>query len=340
MEMTGFVPLVWWALGVAAVLGAGVYMFMEYQAYLLRTSVVNVPGGLRFVAQGLTVESRHAGKEVKVTTRNGRYVRQPLDGGDEEVQTGPLVVTLVAIGLQIEVARISVKDAKGGAAKATGFSRIVFTASDETLHKAMGRTGGHRSELRIDRVPDPIATQFQQFANGLRAWIEKVEQQLQAKVLEQRKAEQAAAAAEAGLAVEEPAEDTSVPLTDAERQARATAQLDKWRAVAGFKGTSTEMQFDDRGKILWLIDLEPSGKVILHVAGRTFHGSLKGATVNGFGSELEVAVRDEYWTEDDPRLAAYRILNGSKAEIRRAWKERLDLMIQSLGGDSGHPPQR
>ena len=127
---------------------------------------------------------------------------------------------------------------------------------------------------------------------------------------------------------------------DCGAQARATAQLDKWRAVAGFKGTSTEMQFDDRGKILWLIDLEPSGKVILHVAGRTFHGSLKGATVNGFGSELEVAVRDEYWTEDDPRLAAYRILGGSKPEIRRAWKERLDLMIQNLGGDSGHPPQR
>ncbi len=334
MEMTGFLPLMWWALGGASILGGCVYLYMEYQAYLLRTSVISVPGGLRFTAQGLTVESRHAGKEIKVTTKNGRYTRQPLAGGDEELQSGALTVTLVAIGLQIEVSRISVKDPNGGAAKATGFSRIVFLATDETLHKAMGKPGGHRSELRIDNVPDPIATNFQQFANGLRAWIDKVEQQLQAKIAEQRKLEQEAAAAEAGLAVE-PEQDASVPLTDADRQGRATAQLEKWRAAAGFKGTSTEMHFDDRGKMIWLIDLEPSGKVILHASPRTFHGSLKGATVNGFGSELEVAVRDEYWTEDDPRLAGFRILGGSKPEIRRAWKERLDLMIQNLGGDAG-----
>ncbi len=334
MQMTGFLPLVWWALGAAAVLGACIYLYMEYQAYLLRTSVVSVPGGLRFVAQGLTVESRHAGKEIKVTTKNGRYTRQPLAGGDPEVQNGALTVTLAAIGLQIEVARISVKDANGGAAKATGLSRIVFAATDAPVQKAMGRSGGDRSELRIDRVPDAIATDFQQFANGLRAWIEKVEQQLAAKVAEQRQREQEAAAAAAGLTVD-PEPDPTVPLSEADREARAAAQLEKWRAAAGFKGTSTEMHFDNRGQIVWLIDLDPSGKIILHADKRTFYGSLKGATVNGFGSELEVAVRDDYWSEDDPRLAAFRILGGSKPEARRAWKERLDLLIQSFGGDSG-----
>lgn len=334
MEMTGFLPLMWWALGAAAALGVCGYLYMEYQAYLLRTSVISVPGGLRFVAQGLTVESRHAGKEIKVVTKNGRYTRQPLAGGDEEVQTGALTVTLLAIGLKIEVVRISVKDPKGGAARATGFSRIVFAATDETMQKALGKPGGHRSELRIDRVPDAIATQFQQFANGLRAWIDKVEQQLEAKLAEQRKLEQEAAAAKAGLTVE-PEEDATVPLSEADREARAAAQLEKWRAIAGFKGTSTEMHFDNRGQIVWLIDLNPTGKVILHGDKRTFHGSLKGATVNGFGSELEVAVRDDYWSEDDPRLAAFRILDGSKPEARRAWKERLDLLIQSFGGDKG-----
>ena len=84
-----------------------------------------------------------------------------------------------------------------------------------------------------------------------------------------------------------------------------------------------------------MIDLHPSGKVILHAEKRTFHGSLKGASVNGFGTELEVAVRDDYWTEDDPRLVAFRILNGSKPEARRAWKERLDLLIHSFGAESG-----
>ena len=336
MQMTEFFPLMWWALGGATLLGASVYLYMEYQAYLLKTSVISVPGGLRFVAQGLTVESRHAGKEITITTRNGRYVRQPLSGGEEVVQSGPLTVTLSAIGLQIEVSRVSVNDGDGGTAKATGLSRIVFAATDEPLQKALGRSGGDRSELRIDRVPDPIASSFQQFANGLRAWIDKVEQQLAAKVAEQRKREQETAAAAAGLTVE-PEEDATVPLSEADREARATAQLGKWRAAAGFKGTSTEMHYDARGQMVWLIDLDPAGNVILHADKRTFKGSLKGATVNGFGSELEVAVRDDFWSEDDSRLMVFRILGGRKPESRRAWKERLDQLIQSFGGSAGQP---
>ena len=338
MEMTGFLPLLWWALGGAAVLGGSFYLYVEYQAYLLRTSVSSVPGGLRFVAQGLTVESRHSTKEIKITTKNGHYLRLPLAGGDEEVQTAALDVTLTAIGMQIEVSRIATKDPQGGPAKATGFSRIVFVATDKPLNKAMGRSGGYRSEVRLDHVPDAIATQFQQFANGLRAWIAKVEQQLAAQVADQRKREQDEAALAAGL-VEEPEEDASVPLSEAEREARANAQLEKWRAIAGFKGTSTDMKFDERGRIVWLIDLHPSGNVILHAAKRTFHGSLKGATANGFGSQLEVAVRDDYWSEDDPQLMAFRILDGSKPESRRAWKERLDQIIHSFGGESPHQPR-
>ena len=161
MEMTGFVPLLLWALVGATVLGGGFYLYVEYQTYLLRTSVSSVPGGLRFVAQGLTVESRHSKKELKITAKNGRYVRQLLAGGDEEVQVGPLEVTIAAIGLQIEVSRVAVKDPEGGPAKATGFSRIVFLATDQPLQTAMGHTGGYRSELHLDRVPDAIATQFQ-----------------------------------------------------------------------------------------------------------------------------------------------------------------------------------
>ncbi|MES2949317.1 MAG: hypothetical protein V4858_12330 [Pseudomonadota bacterium] len=334
MEMTGFFPLLWWALGGAAMLGACVYAYMEYQAYMLRTSVVSVPGGLRFEAQGLSVESRHSAKEIKITSRSGRYTRQPLAGGDPEVQTGALAVTLPAIGLQIEVSRISVKGEEGKPAIATGFSRIAFLATDEPLQKAMGRSGGDRSELRIDRVPDAIATSFQQFANGLRAWIDKVEQQLAAQVAEKRQREEEAAAAAAGLTVA-PEEDPNVPLSEADREARAAAQLEKWRAAAGFKGTSTEMSFDARGQMVWLIDLEPTGRVILHAAKRTFHGSLIGATVTGMGAEVEIAVRDDYWSEDDPRLVSFRVLGGSSAENRRAWKERLELLIQNLGGKSG-----
>ena len=337
MEMTGFFPLLWWTLGGVAAVGAAVYLFMEYQAYVLRTSVISVPGGLRFVAQGFSVESRHGSKEIIVVARDGRYTCQPLAGGDEEVQTGSLSVTLPAVGMKIDVSRISVKGQDGEAATATGFSRITLAATDEPKQKALGRTGGDCSEVRLDRVPDPIATNFQQFANGLRAWIDKIEQQMAAQVEAQRQREAEAAAAAAGLAVE-PEEDPKVPLSEDDREARAGAQLEKWRKAAGFKGSSTEMSFDARGKIVWLIDLDQTGRVILHARDRTFHGSLMGAAVVGIGSEVEVAVRDDYWSEDDPRLVAFRVLGGSTPENRRAWKERLDLLIQSLGGKSAQGP--
>ncbi len=333
MEMTGFLPLLWWALGGAAVVGLCVYLFMEYQAYMLRTSVISVPGGLRFISQLFTVESRHGSKEIIVVAKNAQYTRQPLAGGDEETQVGSLSATMPAVGMQIDVSRISVKGQDGEAAKATGLSRILFTATDEPMQKALGRTGGDRSALSMDQVPDTIATNFQQFANGLRAWIDKIEQQVAAQVEAQRKREAEAAAAAAGLTVE-PEEDPSVPLSEADREARAGAQLEKWRKAAGFKGTSTELSFDARGKIVWLIDLEQTGKVILHAADRTFHGSLAGATVAGVGSEVEVAVRDDYWSEEDPRLVPFRVLSGSSPENRRAWKERLELLIQSMGGQS------
>lgn len=333
MEMTGFFTLLWWTLGGAIAVGACMYLFMEYQAYLLRTNVVSVPGGLRFSARGFSVEVRHGAKEVKVIANDAYYTRQSLDGGDEEPQTGALTVSLPALGLKIEVARVSVKGLDEAAAASTGLSRIVFAASDELTQQAMGHSGGYRSELRLNRVPDPIATDFQVFANGLRAWIDKIERVLAAEVAAQREREEQTLAQTAGLA-QEPVDDSAVPLSEADREVRAKAQIEKWRAAAGFKGTSTEVSFDARGQIAWLIDLNPSGQVILHAAKRTFHGSLRGATVTGVGTELELSVRDDYWSEEDPRLVAFRILGGATPENRRAWKERLELMIQGLSKSS------
>ena len=327
--MTEFFPLLWWALGGATVLGAGVYSYMEYQTYLLRTNVISVPGGLRFTAQGFSVEVRHSAKEIKVITRNGEYARQALPAGDEEQQKGDLTVSLDAIGLQIEVSRISVKDGEEGDAVPTGFSRIVFAASDEKLRKSQGKLASERSQLKLDRVPDTIATDFQQFANGLRAWIDKIEHQLEVQLAAQRQREQEAAAAAMALEID-PVENTSMPLSEADREIRATAQIDKWRAAAGFKGTSTEVSFDARGQIVWLIDLHPTGRVILHANKRTFYGSLMGASVVGIGTELEISVRDDYWTEEDPRLVTFRVLGGTAPENRRAWKERIEILIQSL----------
>jgi hypothetical protein len=288
---------------------------------------------LLFTAQGFSVESRHSAKEIKVVARQGEYARQVLPDGDEEQQMGALTVSLAAVGLQIEVSRISVKDGDEGEAVSTGLSRIVFSATDEKMRKAQGKLASERSQLKLDRVPDSIANDFQHFANGLRAWIDKVEQQVEAQLAAQRLREQEAAAAALVVQVD-PKDDASVPLSEIEREARAGVQLEKWRSLAGFKGTSTEVSFDARGQIVWLIDLEPTGKVILHSNNRTFHGSLKGAAVVGIGAEMEISVRDDYWSEEDPRRVAFRVLGGTAPENRRAWKERLDILIQGLSAGS------
>jgi hypothetical protein len=330
MDMTGLFPLLWWALGGATVLGAAVFAFMEYQAYLLRTSVTSVPGGLRFTAQGFTVESQHSAKSIKVTAKSGVYARQVLPNGEEEQQTGQVTPSFQAAGLRMEVARISVKGGDESAAVPTGLSRIAFTASDELVRKSEGKPASERSRLVLDDVPDSIASDFQQFANGLRVWIDKVELRVEAEIEALRQREAEAAAAALALLID-PAEDTSVPLTEAEREARVAAQIGKWRAVAGFKGTSTEVNYDARGHIVWFIDLDPAGRIILHAGKRTFHGSLKGALVVGIGSELEISVLEGGQDGEDPRVARFRVLGGASPESRRAWKERLDLLIQGLG---------
>ena len=106
--------------------------------------------------------------------------------------------------------------------------------------------------------------------------------------------------------------------------------IEALRKAAGFKGSSSEVSLDARGKIQWFIDLDSSGRAILQSGSRTFHGSLKGAKVTTLTGELELGVRDALWTEDDPQLSNFNIMAGAKAETRLAWKERLEILIRSL----------
>jgi hypothetical protein len=250
-------------------------------------------------------------------------------GDQKEAQSGAVTATLPMPGLRIEVARLSLKPQGGeGEATPTGFSRILLAQSDERVNQLLGRSGGYRTELRLDRVPDSIAASFQQFAGGVRFAIEKAEQQLAAQSAqeqESKRAEQAAADAAAKAAAgtaQEPVDP----------KARAEAQIEQWRASAGFKGSFTEYGLDDVGRIAWLIDLDAAGgQVILHAAQRTFYGSLKGATVTLLGADVEISVRDAFWTKDDPRLVPFRVLGGTPVENHRAWKQRLAPVIDLLG---------
>ena len=327
--MTEFSTVLWWSLGGVAVFVGGFLLYLEYGAMQLRTRVQPVPGGLRFVAHDFSVESLTSARELKVKAgKNARYHREHKVLGETEDKIAPLNVTLPLAGLRIEVMRLSLKSPEEGAAPAaTGFSRILITSSDELLNTLQGRPPGARTELRLDRVHDRIAEDFNRFANGVHFAVEKVEKQLLAQAEAEAalppppSAEDLAAAAEADAAAQAPIDP----------KARAEEQLAQWRAAAGFTGTHTDYALDEVGKIAWLIDLDPAGRVILHANQRSFYGSLRGASVTVLASDMEVSVRDAYWTKEDPRLVAFRIMAGKPMDEQRAWKQRLGKAIDSLG---------
>ena len=321
--------VVWWAVIAAVAVGAGVYGYMEYHAYLLRTNVTTLPTGVRFLAQGLTVETHTASKEVVVQTRYGQYAHQKAPGAQEEQQTGSLTVTFAAVGLKISTSRVVVKPEGGGAPVETGFSTIAFQSSDELASRAHGRPAAETSSLRIDHVPNPIAHDFQGYANRVLLWVDKIEHSLKIDIETRRKEEEERARVEA-LAVAKAKKNAPAVLSDAQREAKAAEQIELWREKAGFKGSSTEMSIDANGDVAWFIDLHPAGRAILHSNKRTFHGSLQGAKVTALTGELEIGVRDDYWTEEDPQLLKFRILSGTTPENRLAWKERLEILIRGL----------
>lgn len=325
MELT----LIYWALLAGASLTALVFAYIEYHAYLLRTDVKSVPGGLRFTAHAFTVETHRSEKTVQVTAKNGQHKSQPLAGGEEEVHAGVLDLTLPAVGLRIQVAPLAVSNGADASPTATGFSSIVFTASDEMTFNAQGQRGGQRSTVQLDRIPDSVAEAFRHFSGGLEVCIDKLERCLAADLAARE--EQAAQALPTGAALS--AQTPAVPLSPAEQEVKAKAQLAQWRQSAGFSGTETDMRFDAMGVVDWLIDLNPDGRIILHAEKRHFHGNLKGAVTTILADELEVMVRDEYWQEGDGRMPTFRVLKGASRETLVAWRKRLVRAMERFQDD-------
>jgi hypothetical protein len=334
MESTATFQIVWWAVIAALVVGGSIYAYIEYHAYLLRTHVKEIAGGLQFTSQLFSVESRHASKEVVVQAGKGHYSHQSATDDQAQIQTGSLTATFAATGLRMTTASVVVKGEGDAPPIETGFSNIVFNGSDELMAKAQGRAAAEQSTLRIDHVPNPIARDFQLFAHRLHLWIDKLEHAILMDLEARRKAEEErvkAEAREAAIALGKFKDDPKVVLTEEQREARAAAQIASWREAAGFKGSSTEVSINARGKVVWFVDLDPAGRIILHAADRTYYGSLKGARVTSLTGELEIAVRDDYWTENEPQLVSFKVLTGAAHESRRAWKERLDILIKNLG---------
>ena len=335
-------PLISWGLLAGALLVALVFSYVEYQAYLLRTEIQTVPGGLRFVAHNFTVEARRSENTMLIACKSGRYSSRPLAGGQEQTRMGSLNVSLPVAGMRIKVTQIVVQNGSDAPSVATGFSSIVFAASDELIFNAIGKPGGQRSALQLDRIPDSVARKFGTFAGGLDAWIDKLEQGLVADIAarkEQAAKDAAAQAAEQAAAqplaaeAETAAQATEVVAAPLDPESKAKAQLAEWRLKAGFTGSMTDMRLDAVGNVDWLIDLNADGRIILHADKRHFHGSLNGAVVAILADGLEVMVRDEYWQEGDSRMPTFRVLKGESRELLLTWRKRLSEAMERFQVD-------
>lgn len=305
----------------------GFFLYVERQARLLKTQARAFPGGLRFDAHGWSVEVQRANQLVVVKSHDGHYTREPLVAGGvspDPVQ-GAVLAKLPAPGLRIEVSHMLLEQ-PGEEPRPTGLCRIVFHASDETLFALQDAPGGERHQLRLDHLPGPVAADFQRFAGQIRLWVEKQELAAAQQMLIRQQRAEAEAAAQA-RAEERARKAAALP---AVKDMAPEAQIAQWRQLAGFSGTSEVGYTPDGKRIDWFIDLDPRGRVTLYADGRTVYTTLLGATVNSLGGELELAVRDDYWSEAEPELKNFRLFKGATADVRRAWKERLQILIEKL----------
>lgn len=306
----------WWSLGLLFVAAVAVYLYAELQAYWTRTAVLKIPSGHRFQAHGWSVDMLRKTGKVRIKARHAHYSQQAHGDQPAMDKSGSLDVTLDALGLRIEASRMmrAVANPKPGqeAQVPTGSYSIAFNGTEE------------QAALRLDHVPAKVAEPFATFAKQIQVWVERREQQRaaqqEAEAAAKREAEEAAAKREA---VKE--KGKAALLTPEEQVAR-------WRKSAGFTGTSSEIGLDGKGGIEWFVDLDATGRITLHSNRRTAHTTLRGAVVTSLGGELEVTVHD---VEGSGDTLSFQILKGMPPEVRRAWKERLEILRDSLK----HQPQ-
>lgn len=303
------------------VLGA---VLLEVNRRMQRTRIYQLAGGLRFEAYHFSVQIQRHEQEVRVRCARGVLLAPAPLAGPEDQTAGRKECTFAAVGFSMEL-RDCVKQSGGGAGSVpTGYCDIVLRGAD-------GR------QLTIERVSTSVAASFKYFYLQVRHWIDKLEQRIERERVERLRAEEEAAQAQRDADLLKQLLDArapNTPLTDTERDAMAAAQIAQWRSDAGFEGQHSLHQTDATGRVLWFVDLSPEGRITLHSDKRSIHSTLLGASIEALAGELEVGVRDAHWSEADPQLRTFRVLKGRSAEERRAWKERLEILRNSLNASA------
>lgn len=301
-------------------LAVGLGFALDLRRRMQRTRILQPPGGLRFEAYHFSVQIQRREQEVRARCAHAVLALPGAAGGTDAPQAGRVEHTFAAVGFSV-VLRERAKQTPGSTeATPKGDVDIVLQGADGTL-------------LTIERVSRSVAVSFQYFYLQVRHWIDKLEQRLERERVARVRSEEEAAQAQIDADVLAQLLDgraPDAPLSGQECEAMAAAQIAQWRAAAGFEGQHSLHQVDATGRVLWLVDLAADGRITLHADKRTLHATLRGASVTAVLGELEVGVRDAHWTEEDPELRVFRILKGRSAEERRAWKERMELVRNSL----------
>jgi hypothetical protein len=299
------------------VLGALGFLLLEMHRRSLRTRIFQIPGGLRFEAQDFSVQILRKEQEVQVRCGHGVFTPAVADAVQEPSAAEPLGHTFAALGFSVNVREQSTPQ---------GHFDIV-------MRDANG------AQLAIQRVNATVAASFELFYLQVHQWIEKLEQRAKReRVKRLRSEEEVAEAKQIEDLMTQLAEDKSAdgPISQEQRNALAATQIAQWRNAAGFEGQHTLQHIDDKGLVAWFVDLTADGRITLHANKRTIHTTLRGASIVSKNGELEIGVRDAYWTEEDPELRTFPVLKGLSADERRAWKERLELLRGQMAIEKNH----
>lgn len=306
---------------IALVLLVGLgFLIFELRLRALRTHVLQFPGSLRFEAHEFSVQIQRTEKEVRVRCNNGNWQPSEVVAARLPARVGRVEYTFAALGFRVEVGE-AVRQLPGQAAPILlGHCEIRMRGADDT-------------RLTIQRIPKPVALAFENFAKQTRLWVEKLEtrQRLESQEQLRKEAEQAQAEQDAKVvAAALTGKPATGPYSDADRNEITQAQISQWRKEAGFEGQNSQYQVDPKGVVIWFIDVATDGRIILHANKVTLHTHLRGAIFTVLGGEMEVSVRDAFWSEDAPTLKTFRVLRGTSLDERRAWKERLELIRDGM----------
>lgn len=317
-------PSLFLILGATLVIGVCVYLLIELKARTLRTRVIEVAGTLRFEAHTFSMDVELSTQQIRVHMDKGRLTRHSLHGGSDEVQEGPLDATLPAPGLHIVVKKAELQASTGPTAtqpKTSGPYTVTLRASDATINAAQKLPGKVETVLEITPIPATVAKKFESFSNRVQIWADKLEYRLKMELAERTRKEEKAVQAQQ----EAQRHDASAADNDAQAtQELANEQVARWRKAAGFKGAHSEVSIGANGRVHWFIDLAQDGRITLHANQRTIHTTLLGASFVAQKLTLEIQVRDDYWTEEEPILSSFQLFDGLPPDARRIWKERLE----------------